>query len=368
MERQGLSRFQHSNHTWDPPGEDSDSFALCIIAKLLRSKNTNRLFTELLSVPLEGVTVPDMFKTAEYSCFKTEDKVFLSAVSKERSCNVNVFGYINSSRKIHSIIVNAGQAKKTESLTTVNLLRLHTSATSVRYLLIGDLDRFLSLQTRCNGYAKSDKRSHCPYCLSGFWSARVRDDHLSFCRAAKHNQKESMPKRDDDGGAPTLSFRNHYRKVPPPIAIYYDMEAALPSIASESEQSLCEFCAGNGSLRGVSCRCNTDFGSHTTPTHLHRAISYSFVAVDYKGEVLFDEFDTCSEENAGKKFLEHLLAIKDDIKEYLTRNVPIRMTRADEIDFQSATVCYLCDEPFTDRDLPVKDHQHYDGTVSVQMK
>ena len=47
---------------------------------------------------------------------------------------------------------------------------------------------------------------------------------------------------------------------------------------------------------------------------------------------------------------------KSKIKKHF--NKPLKMTKENETDFQKATKCHICDEPYKDKDIRVRDHCH----------
>ena len=68
-------------------------------------------------------------------------------------------------------------------------------------------------------------------------------------------------------------------------------------------------------------------------------------------------------ENAVHKFMENMLEEVDWCKSIIKKhfNKPLEMTEENEIDFQKATKCHICDQQYTDKDIRVKDHCHITG-------
>ena len=68
-------------------------------------------------------------------------------------------------------------------------------------------------------------------------------------------------------------------------------------------------------------------------------------------------------ENAVYKFMENMLEevnwCKSKMKKHF--NKPLKMTKENEIDFQKATKCHICDIKYTDKDIRVRDHCHITG-------
>ena len=67
--------------------------------------------------------------------------------------------------------------------------------------------------------------------------------------------------------------------------------------------------------------------------------------------------------NAVHKFMENMLEEVDWCKSIIKKhfNKPLEMTEENEIDFQKATKCHICDQQYTDKDIRVKDHCHITG-------
>ena len=54
-----------------------------------------------------------------------------------------------------------------------------------------------------------------------------------------------------------------------------------------------------------------------------------------------------------------LLWCKSKMKKHF--NKPLKMTKENEIDFQKAIKCHICDQQYTDKDIRVRDHCHITG-------
>lgn len=106
--------------------------------------------------------------------------------------------------------------------------------------------------------------------------------------------------------------------------------------------------------------------SHTTNIHKHTLASYGLYSK------CFDDTPAAKLIPQGYFGLVHkdpsaieqhlfdvLIAIAKGSRPYFESNYPLSMSLEDEADFQTATVCYACQKPFSSDDLPVRDHSHY---------
>ena len=59
-----------------------------------------------------------------------------------------------------------------------------------------------------------------------------------------------------------------------------------------------------------------------------------------------------------EKFLKALLKEETYIRDILSFKRPLNMSREDEIRFQEATHCHICEREFEEEDIRVRDHDH----------
>lgn len=63
-------------------------------------------------------------------------------------------------------------------------------------------------------------------------------------------------------------------------------------------------------------------------------------------------------EEATDVFLNKLQEQKTILFEKNKENVPMELTDEEQLDFVMGARCYVCDEPFTQQDRKVRDHDH----------
>ena len=70
-----------------------------------------------------------------------------------------------------------------------------------------------------------------------------------------------------------------------------------------------------------------------------------------------------SDEDISKKFIEYFVELAHKIyKDYYQKPKPLVLTKEEEKEFQSATICHICEEKlFLDKKSKVKDHCHFTG-------
>ena len=205
----------------------------------------------------------------------------------------------------------------------VNLLLIENE-TNTHYCLIKNLNRFLSHQT------KHCERTHfCPYCLHGFIRAGLLEQHLPYCR--KHSaQRIEMPSENNKW----LKFKNFPYQLKVPFFIYADFECLLPKV--------------------VSCDPNPETSSTTT---IHKHIPSGFC---YKVVCTNDRYTKKAVLYRGPDVVEHFLRAlqkeEHEIQNKLKHVEPIKLRPEDELAFQNATLCHICDKPLGDD--KVRDHDH----------
>ena len=56
-----------------------------------------------------------------------------------------------------------------------------------------------------------------------------------------------------------------------------------------------------------------------------------------------------------------MLTLAKIATEYFETKIPLEMTIEEEESFQQSNVCWLCEQPFTEYEQPVRDHEHLTG-------
>ena len=70
-----------------------------------------------------------------------------------------------------------------------------------------------------------------------------------------------------------------------------------------------------------------------------------------------------SDEDVSEKFIECIVKLTHKIyKDYYQKTKPLILSKEEEKEFQSATLCHICEEKFsTEKKSKVRDHCHFTG-------
>ena len=145
--------------------------------------------------------------------------------------------------------------------------------------------------------------------------------------------KIRMPSEGND----IMYFKNVEKQLRLPFIVYGDFETIL---VPQDEEN------------------NDRSASSTEKTHEHQASGFSYILVS---EV--EDYNTppvvYRGENAIDKFLECLLEEEKRIKTILKHVVPMQLSELEEVNFQNATHCHICEWELDN--LRVRDHCHLTG-------
>ena len=180
------------------------------------------------------------------------------------------------------------------------------------------------------------KRFICRYCCNSFQREESLQKHEEYCSSHKA-VKVKMPEKGT-----ILDFKNHNRKMRVPFVVYADFEALPEGI--------------------LTCQPN-DSDSYTNRYQKHKPCGFCYYIKCANDElsppVLKHYTMTDEDENIGRVFVDCLE--KDIRKVYQESKCKkgMRITRKEERDFQSETVCHIC-EKLLNNDK-VRDHCHLTG-------
>ncbi|KAK5644575.1 hypothetical protein RI129_005875 [Pyrocoelia pectoralis] len=217
---------------------------------------------------------------------------------------------------------------------TINLLVLSSTLPSANnssekfyhFAWIKDLSALLSSQLSKRGH----KKFFCNVCLNHFSSDALLRKHATHC----HKINKCSVRLPDDAGK-YLEFSHHLYKEKVPFAIYADLESIL-------------------------AKCDDTFDNANATLYQQRHLPFS-IALYLK----------CSYDDSQSKFLAYRGAdcitwfvnqlrdiafrcnsIFDDI-------VPMETLSPAQIQsFDSATHCHICEKPFLENEIKVRDHSH----------
>ena len=180
-------------------------------------------------------------------------------------------------------------------------------------------------------------RYYSPFCLHGFVRQDLLDDHIELC--SEHApQRVELPSEGNN----SLKFENFSKQLKVPFVIYADFECLLQPI--EDSQSP-----------------KSENTSYTTAYQEHIPTGFAYYVVSVDENLSSKEPVLYRGPNAAEVFLQYLQEEETNIFEILEEVIPLHMTDEDKRNFNSATVCHICEQEFDPDDEPVRDHCHLTG-------
>ena len=310
---------------------DNECFRWCHIRHLNPQKNdpqkikkTDKIFISQLDY--SGIEFPVTVKQ-------------INKIEKQNNICINLFGY--EEKQPFPIFISK------EKFTDHMELLLITEGDNKHFVLIKDFNKFMFRQTK-----HEHRKYFCMYCLQCFSREDVLTEHKNNCITINGKQAIKMPEKGDK-----VYFKNHHKQLSVPFVIYADFEAITEKVES--------------------CQPNND-KSYTEAYQNHKDCGYGYKVVCCYDDLIQSKTDQLNDkvvnkyskpvqiyrgENAAYKFMENMLEevnwCKSKMKKHF--NKPLKMTKENETDFQKATKCHICDKPYKDKDIQVRDHCHITG-------
>ena len=248
----------------------------------------------------------------------------INKIEKQNNICINLFSYEEKQK----FLIFISKEKFTDHME----LLLITEGENKHYVLIKDFNKLMFRQT------KHEHRKHfCMHCLQYFSREDVLTEHKNNCISINGEQAIKMPEKGDE-----VHFKNHHKQLPVPFVIYADFEAITEKVDS--------------------CQPNND-KSYTEAYQNHKDCGYGYKVVCCYDDKYSKPVQIYRGENVVYKFMENMLEevnwCKSKMKKHF--NKPLKMTKENETDFQKATKCHICDKPYKDKDIQVRDHCHITG-------
>ena len=149
-----------------------------------------------------------------------------------------------------------------------------------------------------------------------------------------------------------LNFPKHFKKLSIPFVIYADFECFTIPVNS--------------------CQPNPD-KSFTQSYQKHEPSGYYLYLKDLDGmevnfkPIVYIKKTEDKDEDISKRFIKHVIKLTHQIyQKYYSTPKPLNLTPQEEKDFQSATICNICEQDLntnkeTGQILKVRDHCHFTG-------
>ena len=244
---------------------------------------------------------------------------------------INVFS-INDNNKIYPLRLNQKDAKK-----SIDLF-LFSKDENQHYSLIKNFSRLVRSQITSD----CRKLLLCKKCLTHFTKKYLFKKHSRYC-----NKNETvavkMPTKNS-----ILNFQNHFKKLPIPFVIYADFECFTIPMNSCQPNPNKSFTEG--------------YQKHEPSGYCLYLKGLDGIDVNFKPIVYKKKTE---DEDISKRFIKHVIKLTHKIyREYYSKPKPYNLTPQEEKDFQSATICHICEQDlFKDKEtgqiLKVRDHCHF---------
>ena len=248
----------------------------------------------------------------------------INKIEKQNNICISLFGY--EEKQTFPIYISKEKYQDHMELLLI------TEGKNKHYVLIKDFNKFMFNQT------KHEHRKHfCMYCLQCFSREDILTEHKNNCISINGKQAINIPEKGDK-----VYFKNHHKQLPVPFVIYADFEALTEKIQG--------------------CQPNNE-KSYTEAYQKHTDCGYGYKVVCCYDDKYSKPVQIYRGENAVYKFMENMLEevnwCKSKMKKHF--NKPLKMTKENETDFQKAAKCHICDKPYKDKDIRVRDHCHITG-------
>ena len=248
----------------------------------------------------------------------------INKIEQQNNICINLFGYEEKQK----FPIHISKEKYEDHME----LLLITEDEKKHFVLIKDFNKFMYKQTK-----HEHKKYFCMYCLQCFSREDVLNEHKNNCILINGKQSINMPKKGDK-----VVFKNHHKQLPVPFVIYADFEALTEKIHG--------------------CKPNNE-KSYTEAYQKHTDCGYGYKVVCCYDDKYSKPVQIYRGENAVYKFMENMLQEVDWCKSIMKKhfNKKLKMSDEDEINFQKATKCYICNQQYTNEDIRVKDHCYITG-------
>jgi hypothetical protein len=242
-------------------------------------------------------------------------------IEKQLDLAINVYGFTINKANIFPYYISS---KKKEE--RINLLLIQKDE-NYHYCWIKNLNRLLYDQTK-----HKERKYFCERCLHGFSKEILLINHKNYCEGInKSSTRIDMPIE----GKNHIKFENHQNQMPVPFVIYADFESI---IRPKTEHK----------------------GDKTEITSEHEACGFGYIVVRYDG-VAAEKPVIYRGSDAAGVFLNNLDREVEKINNIFKNPKPIIMTEDNNISFQNAIHCWICNKEFYKDNNKVKDHCHFTG-------
>ena len=219
---------------------------------------------------------------------------------------INVFGWENERVVVHRISEKGGEIPR------INLM-ITKQGENTHYSYVKRLTALLYDQNRHN-----ESKHFCERCLHGYTTRKLLERHKPECKGLlKSPTRTEMQK----AGENKMAFKNFYKQMKAPYAVYADFECILKKIAT---------CEPNNKK------------SFTVKTEKHEPCGFSYVVVRSDGQTSGPYI--YRGEDAVYVFLTYLLNEEIEMREDMSNKRPLVMTNDDWQKYRNAAECHICNK------------------------
>ena len=164
----------------------------------------------------------------------------------------------------------------------------------------------------------NESKHFCERCLHGYSRRDLLERHKPECKGLlKSPTRTEMPK----AGENKMAFKNFYKQIEAPYAVYADFECVLEKIAT----------------------CEPDNKkSFTVKTEKHEPCGFSYVVVRSDGQTSGPY--TYRGEDSVYVFLRYLLNEEIEMREDMANKRPLVMTNEDWQKYRNTAECHICNK------------------------
>ena len=240
---------------------------------------------------------------------------------------INVFSVDDN--KVYPLRINKKDCQKSLDLFFLS------DGEKQHYSLIKNFSRLVRSQITSH---RSSKIYICKKCLYHYTKEDLLEKHIIYC-GSNETTGVKMPTKKNR----ILKFKHHFKKLSLPFIIYADFECFTIPVNS--------------------CQPNPE-QSYTTTYQKHEPSGFCLYLKGLVGNfkpIVYTKKK--SDEDISKKFIEYVVELTHKIyKDYYQKPKPLVLTKEEEKEFQSATICHICEEKLSlDKKSKVKDHCHFTG-------
>lgn len=267
----------------------------------------------------------------------------ISKFEAQNPVSINVYGVekLFENGKMKYEIVGPLHFSNNKKHAHINLLLISDSEGNSHYCWIKNFSRLLAGQVT----AKKCAKHFCDGCLRYFQTKEQLWQHTRFdCNHVYTKLPNTDPVKDASGktiAGNILKFENYNKQLKVPFVVYADFESILKPIDTVEPNPQKKF---------------------TIKTCEHEPHSFAYyIKCSYDDKL--SKFQTYRGPDAAAIFMQNLETdVRNLYKDHLKHIKPMFAMSQQQIqNFETASFCHICEQPFETEDVKVRDHYHLTG-------